>query len=529
MKINSNLRIMKNKIILLLSVLALSFTNCNSPKTTANANKDVKSVSASKKPNILFILVDDFGWRDIAGTGSTFYETPNIDRLITQGTTCSQAYSSYPRCVPSRYSIMTGSYPARTATSGKDEGLHINVPNVSIGQAMKNSGYHTFYIGKWHLGGAEDIPSKKGFDQSVAAGGAGATASHFAPYNLDKTGKEPKKESPITDLDDAPVGECLEDRLSDETIKLLKQNANKSEPFFGILAQYAVHTPIQGKKEYIEYFKEKLKKNPQVGQDYEKESAGENKLKQDNVTYAALIKAVDDGIGKIMKTLDELGIAENTIIVLTSDHGGLSSRGNTREVATTNRPLRAGKGHLYEGGIRVPLIVKWAGVAKAGSICDAPILGTDHLATMVEIGGGTVPQTQVNDGQSYASILKGGNFDPNRPLYWHNWAPRPTSTGDNFSSAIRVGDYKLVDLFTEKKQELYNLKTDIGEARDIAATNPEITKKLYAQLQKWRSDVGISMEGIEKLEKKMDKKTERKEEKKAERKEQRKAGKTKEN
>jgi arylsulfatase A-like enzyme len=523
---------MKHKIALLFSVLVFCLISCKSQNQTSTKSVSKENATSTKtankgKPNILFILVDDFGWRDIAGTGSNFYETPNMDKLIAQGMTCTQAYASYPRCVPSRYSIMTGSYPARTATAGKDEGMHINTPNVSIGQAMKNSGYHTFYIGKWHLGGAEDIPSKKGFDQSIAAGGAGATSSHFAPYNQDKTGKEPKKESPITDLDDAPAGECLEDRLSDETIKLLKQNANKSEPFFGILAQYAVHTPIQGKKEYIEYFKEKLRKNPQIGEEYEKESAGENKLKQDNVTYAALIKAVDDGVGKIMKTLDELGIADNTIIVLTSDHGGLSSRGNTREVATTNRPLRAGKGHLYEGGIRVPLIVKWTGVVKAGSKSDAPILGTDHLSTMVEIGGGTVPQGQVNDGKSYASILRGGNFDANRPLYWHNWAPRPTSTGDIFSSAIRIGDYKLVDLFTNKKQELYNLKNDIGESKDISAENPEMTKKLYAQLQKWRSDVGISMADVNKLEKNMEKKAEKKEKKKAERQEQRKAGKQK--
>ena len=511
---------MKNKLWAVYVLFFLGFTNCDSQKAaTKTSDKASKTTASTKqKPNVLFILVDDFGWRDIAGTGSNFYETPNMDKLVAQGMTFTQAYSSYPRCVPSRYSIMTGSYPARMAKAGKDEGLRITEPNISIGQAMQNSGYHTFYIGKWHLGHEDDIPSKKGFNQSVAAGGAGATSSHFAPYNLDKTGKEPKKESPITDLDDAPVGECLEDRLSDEAVKLLKQNAKNGKPFFGVLAQYAVHTPIQGKEEYIKYFKEKLKKNPQTGPDYEKESAGETKLKQDNCTCAAMIKSVDDGIGKIMKTLDELGIAENTIIVLTSDHGGLSSRGNKREVATTNRPLRAGKGHLYEGGIRVPLIVKWAGVAKAGSKCDAPILGTDHLSTMVEIGGGTVPQSQVNDGKSYASILMGGNFDANRPLYWHNWAPRPTSTGDIYSSAIRVGDYKLVDLFAEGKQELYNLKNDIGEAQNIADQNPELTKKLYEQLQIWRSQVGVSVANTKDMEKKMEKKTERKEAKKEERK-----------
>jgi arylsulfatase A-like enzyme len=518
---------MKKHVFVLTTLLFFSFANCQSQKTATKTTAKTTQATA-QKPNILFILVDDFGWRDIAGTGSNFYETPNMDKLVAQGMTFTDAYCTYPRCVPSRYSIMTGTHPARMSKGGGDENLRIQSPNVSIGQAMQNAGYHTFYIGKWHLGhGVDEIPSKKGFNQSIAAGGAGATASHFAPYNLDKTGKEPGKEDPITDLDDAPAGECLEDRLSDETIKLLKQNAKNGKPFFGILAQYAVHTPIQGKAEYIQYFKEKLKKNPQTGADYEPESAGETKLKQDNVTYAAMIKSVDDGIGKIMKTLDELGIADNTMIVLTSDHGGLSSRGNKREVATTNRPLRAGKGHLYEGGVRVPMIIKWTGVVKAGSKSAAPLMGVDHFPSMVEIGGGTMPQGQVADGKSYASILRGGNFDANRPLFWHNWSPRPTSTGDIFSSSIRVGDYKLVDLFANGKQELYNLKSDEGERKDIAAENPEMAKKLYAQLNDWRNSIGITDKVLQQLAGKADKRAERKEEKKEERREERKENKGK--
>lgn len=483
---------MKQKILLILAILCLNIIGCNIQKTA------IKSVKTTQKPNILFVLIDDFGWKDIAATGSNFYETPNIDKLISQGMIFNQAYSSYPRCVPSRYSIMTGLHPARVSSKGNDESLRIMLPKISIGQAMQNSGYHTFYLGKWHLGGADEIPSKKGFNQTIAASDAGAVASHFAPYNKDKTGKEPNY-PPIPDLDDAQEGECLEDRLSNETVNFIKQNANKSKPFFGILAHYGVHTPIQGKKEYVDYFKEKLMKNPQIGPDFEKESAGETKLKQDNYTYAAMIKSVDDGIGKILKTLDELGIADNTIIILTSDHGGLSSRGNNRILATTNRPLRAGKGHLYEGGIRVPMVVKWTGVVKAGSKSQAPLFGCDHFPTVVELAGGTVPQGQATDGQSYVSLLKGGKYDPNRPLYWHNWAPRPVQTADIFSSAIRVGEYKLVDLFEQNRQELYNLKNDEGESKNLADENPELTKKLYSQLKTWRNNIGITDGALEKL------------------------------
>lgn len=454
---------------------------------------------SKSKPNILFILVDDWGNFDLSATGSTFYETPNIDKLYKQGLRFNQAYATYPRCVPSRYSIMTGCHPAR---QGQDDsgvvGFHINSPNVSIGQAMKNAGYNTFYLGKWHLGGEEFSPSNRGFDQTFAAGAAGGVSSHFAPYNRDfqSLGGVPEAETaPIDNVENAPNGECLEDRLTDETIRMIQANSSKKQPFFGILAHYAVHTPIEGKKEYIEYFKEKLKKNPPKGAEFEKESAGENKLIQDHATYAAMIKSVDDGVGKIMKTLDEMGIADNTIIVLTSDHGGLSARGmNKRELATSNRPLRAGKGHLYEGGLRVPMLVKWKGKIREGSETNALIQGTDHFLTFLDIAGSKAPEGQIIDGKSYFSILKGGKPDLNRPLYWHNPAPRPYATGDVYSSVIRVGDYKLIDLFgDEKRVELYNLKTDIGESKNIATDNPEIVKKLSSQLDSWRKSVGAYM------------------------------------
>jgi arylsulfatase A-like enzyme len=494
---------------LVFAMAVFVMTGCSAQRNAKKSKQpSVSSTSASqnsssnttvvngKKPNILFILVDDYGWRDIAAYGSNFYETPNMDKLVSQSLKFTQAYSTYPRCVPSRYSIMTGTHPARLKGDGEgkngEEGFTVHSPNISIGQAMKNNGYKTFYIGKWHLGGEDKAPKGVGFDQSIAAGQAGATSSHFAPYN-EKSNGSSGKEKPITDLDDATKGEYLTDRLTDEAIKLLKEDANKDQPFFGILAHYAVHTPIQAKQEYINYFKEKLQKNPQAGADYEPESAGETKLKQDNVTYAAMIKSVDDGVGKIMKAIDELGIANNTIIIITSDHGGLASRGNKRELATSNKPLRAGKGNLYEGGVRVPYIIKWPGVVKAGTETNSIIQGVDNFSTLVDIAGGKMPSSQISDGKSFYDVLTAGKSYTDRTLFWHNGSPRPTSTADIYSSAIRKGDYKLVDLFALGKKELYNIKKDIGEQNDIAAANPKLVDELYAELDAWRKKVGADM------------------------------------
>jgi arylsulfatase A-like enzyme len=463
--------------------------------TGCAAQKNSTINTKSKQPNVLFILVDDYGWRDIAAYGSDFYETPNMDKLISQSLKFTQAYSTYPRCVPSRYSIMTGIHPARLKGDGEGQdgeaGFTVSSPNISIGQAMKNNGYSTFYIGKWHLGGADKAPMGVGFDKSIAAGLAGATSSQFAPYNTSRE-KAGGKEKPIPDLDNAPKDEYLADRLTDETIKLLKENP-KGKPFFGILAHYAVHTPIEGKEEYKKYFDEKLSKNAVNGDDYEKESAGETKLKQNNPTYAAMIKSVDEGVGKILKALEEMGVAENTIIIVTSDHGGLASRGNNRDLATSNKPLRAGKGHLYEGGIRVPLFIKWPGVVKGGTQTNSIVQGLDIFSTIIEMGGGKVPASQTNDGVSFLDVIKDGKTYTNRNLFWHNGSPRPVSTGDIYSSAIRSGDYKLVDLFALNKKELYNLKEDIAEKNDIAAKNPELVAKLYAELKEWRKKVGADM------------------------------------
>lgn len=460
---------------------------------------DQQVMAQAKKPNVLFILVDDYGWRDIHNYGSDFYETPNMDKLIGESLKFTQAYATYPRCTPSRFSIMTGSHTARISGGrgkemvGKPD-FHVSAPNISIGQAMKNAGYNTFFIGKWHLGLDQYAPGKLGFDYNIASGNAGATSSHFAPYNMAPNGKASVRTILIPDLDDAPKGENLEDRLTEETIKRLKTDAKKDKPFFGILAHYAVHKPLQGKPEYVKYFQEKLKKNPPpAGPDYEPESAGENKLKQDDAVYAAMIKNLDDNIGKIIKTLDDLGISKNTIIVVTSDHGGLSSRGNKRGLATSNRPLRAGKGNLYEGGIRVPLFIKWPGVIKGGTQTSSIVQGIDNFPTIVDMAGGKIPQAQWLDGKSYIDVIKEGKSHTDRTVFWHNPDPSPTNTADIYSSAVRSGDYKLMDLFADGKKELYNLKDDIGERRDIAAQHPDIVNKLYTELETWRKKIGADM------------------------------------
>lgn len=476
-------------------VISLVVFNFFSISNSYSQQKKYQSISANK-PNILMILIDDFGWRDLHSYGSEFYETPAMDKLVSQSLKFTQAYSTYPRCVPSRYSIMTGSHPARLKGDGEgndgEKAFTVNAPNISIGQAMKENGYNTFYVGKWHLGANNKAPNSIGFDQSIAANNAGATSSHFAPYNVSRGGAS-GKETPLPDLDNAKEGENLEDRLTQEYIQLLAQNASNGKPFFGILAHYAVHTPIQGKDEYFKYFQAKLKNNPQTGSDFEPQSAGENKLKQDNAMYAAMIKSVDDGIGKILEKITELGISKNTIIIVTSDHGGLSSRGNNRVLATSNKPLRAGKGHLYEGGIRVPLFIKWPGVTKPGSETNSIVQGLDLFSTIVDMAAGKMPTAQQSDGVSFINIIKGNNTKSNRSFYWHNAAPRPTQTGDIYSSAIRKGDFKLIDFYALNKMELYNLRDDIGENNNIIGKYPELVKELYNELDSWRKKIGADM------------------------------------
>ncbi|SKA92172.1 Arylsulfatase A [Prosthecobacter debontii] len=450
------------------------------------------SVSADEtKPNILFILVDDFGARDLSGYGSTLYETPNMDKLAASGAKLTQAYVAYPRCVPSRYAIMTGKYPARV--QGLKDSPHVEPGRDStFGAAFQAAGYRTFYCGKWHLGDGESNPDKVGYETTVAAGAAGATRSHFAPYTKSSTegGRGKEEKDPIVGLDDAPKGEYLTDRLTSETIKFIENNAD--QPFCAVLAHYAVHTPIEAKKHLTKRYQSKLDGMPKAAAEFEKESAGENSLVQNNATYAAMIESVDHGVGRLLNTLDRLGIADKTIVILASDHGGLSARGGKREVATSNRPLRAGKGHLYEGGLRIPLLVRWPGKTKAGTEIAVPVITTDLYPTLLDMAGLPLRPQEHLDGVSLTPLLQGGSAPARQTFYWHNPAPRPTSTGDLFSSAIRDGDLKLVEFPEEKRIELYDLKTDVEERTNLASERPEDTQRLLDKLHAWKKEVGAS-------------------------------------
>ena len=446
--------------------------------------------ASAVQPNVLFILVDDFGARDLTCYGSAFYETPNMDRLAASGARFTQAYVAYPRCVPSRYAIMTGKFPARV--QGTKDSPHIEPGrDTTFGQAFKDAGYATFFCGKWHLGEGASNPDKVGFDTIVAAGAAGATRSHFAPYTkARKAGGSGEEKDLIVGLDDAPEGEYLADRLTEETMKFIA--AHKDQPFFAVLAHYAVHTPIEAKAHLTKRYQAKLDGMPKPAVEFEKESAGENLLVQNNATYAAMIESVDHGVGRLLNQLRQLGLDDNTIVVLASDHGGLSAHSGKREVATSNRPLRAGKGHLYEGGLRIPLMIRWPGRTKAGAEISTPVISTDLFPTFLEMTGLPLRPKEHLDGLSLAPLLHGEAPPARTTFYWHNPAPRPASTADLFSSAIRDGDLKLVEFPEEKRIELYDLTTDIGEASNLAAQRPADTARLLEKLHAWKKEVGAS-------------------------------------
>jgi arylsulfatase A-like enzyme len=483
---------MKIKLLTTL-ILAVSFTSFAA-----------EPASKAVRPNVLFILVDDFGWRDLTCYGSALYETPQMDKLAASGVRFTQAYASYPRCVPSRFAMMTGKAPARFQGTG--DGLHITPGrDETVGEAFQAAGYATFFCGKWHLGDGENGPGKNGFTDTFAAGAAGATRSHFAPYNTPRRGggggggANAEEKSPVPDVDNAPEGEYLTDRLTDETSKWIR--AHKDQPFFAVLAHYAVHTPLEGKEEFIAKYREKLKGQKLPEQVWEKESAGENLVVQNNPTYAAMIQSADESVGKLLDLLDELKLATNTIVVLTSDHGGLSARGNQRQIATSNRPLRAGKGHLYEGGLRVPLIVRWPGVTKGGAVLDQQVIGADLFPSFLEMAG--LPQQPKDhvDGRSWAAVLRGNQPAKDRPLFWHNPAPRPTSTADWFSSALRDGSLKLVEFPETSRVELYDLSSDPGEASNLAEKRTADTQRLLENLRQWQKEVSAAAPKVRKTNK----------------------------
>ncbi len=438
-----------------------------------------------KRPNIVFILIDDLGWRDVSYMGSKFYETPAIDKLAKDGVVFTDAYQAGPRCVASRMSIMTGKYHYRP---GIKEGHNVRLEEVTMAEALKEGGYSTFFAGKWHLGGKGYYPEDQGFDVNIGGCEYGSTPSHFYPYST------PEMPAPHN-LVGGKEGEYLTDRLTDEAIKFIKNHQKKEpqKPFFVFLSHYAVHTPFEAKEKYVKKYKEKLKKMDYDGKpDYIIDYTGKVKMKQDNYVYAAMIQSVDDSVKKIRKALKDMKLDKNTVIVFTSDNGGLSTTKayGRRKLATSNYPLRTGKGWLYEGGDRIPLIVYWPGVTKAGTVTHSPVVGTDFYPTLLEIAGLPLKPEQHKDGRSFVPILKGKKYR-REPIYWY-YTFAKMGTGNPSMASVRDGDYKLVEFLYTKEVELYNIAKDPGETKNLASKMPAKVKKMLKMLHDWEDKVGVS-------------------------------------
>ena len=454
------------------------------------------STGNNKKPNILFILVDDLGWSDLGYTGSTFYETPHVDELASQGMVFTDAYAACPVCSPSRAAIMSGKHPARLnltdwipgnrhygphedqKLASKPFKLHLDLHETTLAESFKAAGYSTFFAGKWHLGEKNKyFPNRQGFDVNKGGNGTGHPAGgYFAPY------QNPQ-------LKDGPKGEYLTDRLADETIKFIKQNNGK--PFFAYLSFYTVHLPMQGKPDKVKKYRKKLSEMDYKGKEFVKRGDTYYKQWQNMPHYAAMVESMDENVGRVLKTLKNKGVDQNTIVVFTSDNGGMATSSQTGNIPTTNLQLKAGKGYLYEGGIRVPLIIRWPGEIEAGSTSDFPVTGTDYYPTLLDLAGIAKKPGQHQDGISLKPVLKGKDMDE-RPIYWH-YPHYSGGLGGTPSAAIRLGNYKLIEFYEDDHLELYNLENDIGENQDISGKKPEITAKLKKMLKDWRTEVNAQM------------------------------------
>lgn len=456
----------KGFILLRLALVA----GCTSPGKLEKADFN------RKLPNIIFIFVDDMGWRDVGFMGSEYYETPNIDKLASQGMIFTNAYSNAPNCAPSRACLLSGQYSPRhgvytvdTSSRGNSkfrklipiENTTILDSNiVTIAEALKPAGYVSASIGKWHLGNDPQFgPIAQGFDINVGGYSAGHPQNgYFVPY------KNPK-------LPDGPPGEYLTDRLTNEALNFIE--SSKERPFFLYLPHYAVHTPLQAKEDLIEKYKKKPGSNG-----------------QNNPKYAAMIENTDQGVGRIMDKLDELELTENTIVFFFSDNGGVKG-------ITSNQPLRGGKGMLYEGGIREPMAVCWPGVVRPGTTCDTPVIGVDLFPTILEMSGVPIPEGKLLDGVSIVPLLKGTKDLNREAIFWHFPAylqgkaegARDPHFRSRPAGAVRADDWKLIEYFENGALELYNLADDISEQNNLVDTMPEKTSELHKLMLAWRKQV----------------------------------------
>lgn len=442
--------------------------------------------------NFVFFLVDDLGWRDLGCFGSPFYETPHIDRLARQGVRFTSAYAACPVCSPTRASIMTGKYPARMATTDwfgapqpdamgnhptKDKPLlpapyldELPLDEITVAEAFRDMGYRTFFAGKWHLGGEGRYPEDQGFEINKGGFERGSPPSYFSPY------RNPR-------LSDGPDGEYLPERLAQESVAFLEQVGQN--PFLLFLSFYTVHTPLVTREDLVAKYEAKAAHVRHDGPEFAPEGSREARQVQNHPVYAAMVEAMDAAVGRVLDALDKEGLAQNTAVIFMSDNGGLSTSEGS---PTSNVPLRAGKGWLYEGGIRVPMIVKWPGVAAPGSECRHPVTSTDFYPSMLEMAGAPLNPEQHRDAVSFVPLLQKKNLPDDRPLFWHY--PHYGNQGGSPGAAVRLGPYKLIEFFEDDRIELYNLSDDIGETHDLAAEMPQYADFMRDMLHTWQLEVG---------------------------------------
>ncbi|MCA9052870.1 MAG: sulfatase [Planctomycetaceae bacterium] len=495
----------------------------------------LEAQTASRPPNIVLFLVDDLGWRDLGCYGSTFYETPQIDQLALEGVRFTQAYAACHVCSPTRASILTGRYPARLRLTDWLPGRkdfpfqrllnaeiepHLPLAEVTLADLLREHGYATAHVGKWHLGEEPYGPTQQGFDLQVPRWNKGwPKVGHLAPFQMDGLQCE--------------EGDYLTDRLTDEAEAFI--TAHQDRPFFLYLSHFAVHDPLQGRADLVAKYREKnaqrtptsvlpyrlegnpddpsplsfddlqrrLKKPAWSGHRLLPERTIKIKQRQDNPEFAAMVEGVDESLGRVMNTLKELGLHERTIVVFCSDNGGMSAAnfGNPERViaerqldraySTSNLPLRGAKGWLYEGGIRVPLIIRCPQCDRSGVTCEEPVISTDLFPTILELAG-LPPKPDLHcDGVSLAPLMSGTGGLARDMIFWH--FPHYSNHGQQSpGGAVRSGNYKLIEYFERGTTQLFNLRQDPGERIDLSQTEPEIRDRLLARLRAWRDDVGAA-------------------------------------
>jgi arylsulfatase A-like enzyme len=437
--------------------------------------------AARSRPNIVFVLMDDMGWADFSAQGSDFYETPTMDRLAAQGMRFTQGYAACPVCSPTRASIMTGKYPARLHLTNFIPGRsprpfarlvppqfaqQLPLEEATIAEVLAAAGYATACIGKWHLGGEGYSPDRQGFQLSFSTGGG-----HSSPKWTVNRPHVPRE------------GEWRSERQTEEAEKFLE--ANRGRPVFLYLTYHLPHIPLDARAEIVAKYEVKL------NQLQFRSRRDVMEPSQNIPLYAAMMEMADEGIGRVLKKLDELKQAENTVVILTSDNGGLTAPEYQKRPVTSNRPLREGKGHLYEGGIRVPWIVRWPAVVKAGTLCDDPVSSVDFYSTLLEIAGVSDVAGHVPDGRSFVPLLKGAGRMSERPLFWHY--PHYSNQGGAPAGAVRLGDFKLIEFYEDNHVELYDLRKDPGEKNNLAASAPARADRLRKTLLSWRGQVQAHM------------------------------------